>query len=79
MRLWLLVPGSVLLIVGILMMFSVALGFVMGAFHSGGQVAVTVWHLVLPLIPTFVGLLMVFFAPSAKPTVVLPSSRQPSQ
>ena len=74
MRLWLLVPGSILIIVGIVMMFSVAFGFVMGAFHSGGQVAVTVWHLVLPLVPTLVGLLMVYFAPGAKPTDVLPSS-----
>ncbi|MGI9408462.1 MAG: hypothetical protein ACR2OV_00210 [Hyphomicrobiaceae bacterium] len=79
MRLWLLVPGSVLLIVGILMMFSVAFGFVLGAFHSGGRVAVTVWHVVLPLVPTLVGLLMVYIAPSTKPTDVLPSSRPRNQ
>ena len=79
MRLWLLVPGSVLLIVGILMMFSVAFGFVMGAFHSGGQVVVTPWHLVLPLLPTMVGLTMVYFAPQTKPTDVLPSCKSRSQ
>ena len=75
MRLWLLVPGSALLIVGILMMFSVAFGFVMGAYHSGGQVAVTMWHLALPLLPTFVGLAMVYFSPHPKPAAVRPTSK----
>ena len=78
MRLWLLVPGRVLLIIGLLMMSSVAFGFVLGAFHSGGQVAVTLWHLVLPLVPTFIGLAMVYFAPKPKPTHVLPSSKSSS-
>ncbi|MGI9426628.1 MAG: hypothetical protein ACR2PA_25850 [Hyphomicrobiaceae bacterium] len=63
MRLWLLIPGSALLICGILMMFAIAFSFVLGAFHHGGVRAVSIWHLVLPLVPTGFGLAMVLLAP----------------
>lgn len=63
MRLWLLIPGGILLIVGILMMFSIAFSFVVGIFQAGGLSAITIWHLALPLVPVAVGLTMVWFAP----------------
>lgn len=63
MRLWLLIPGSVLLISGILMMFAITFSFVLGAFQDGGAVAVSIWHLVLPLVPTVIGLTLVVLAP----------------
>ena len=63
MRLWLLIPGSILLIVGILMMFSIAFSFVVGIFQEGGLSAITIWHVALPLVPVAVGLAMVWFAP----------------
>ncbi len=66
MRFWLLLPGSILLISGILMMFAVGFNFVVAAFGSGGLLAVTIWHLVLPLIPTALGLCMVLLAPTRK-------------
>ena len=44
MRLWLLIPGSALLICGILMMFAIAFSFVLGMLESGGSVAVSIWH-----------------------------------
>ena len=62
MRLWLLVGGSVLLICGIVMMFSVAFGFALAIFRDG-VVSVSIWHLVLPLAPTAVGLTMLLVAP----------------
>ena len=63
MRLWLLIPGSVLLIVGILMMFSIAFSFVVGIFQEGGLAAITIWHVALPIVPVLIGLVMVWFAP----------------
>lgn len=62
MRLWLLVGGSILLICGILMMFSVAFGFALSVFQDG-TVSVSIWHLVLPLMPTAVGLALLLAAP----------------
>lgn len=68
MRLWLLIPGSIILICGILMMFSIAFSFVLGAFHKGGEISVSIWHLIIPLIPTVIGLTMVLLAPRDGPS-----------
>lgn len=62
MRFWLLVGGSIFLICGIVMMFSVAFGFALSIFRDG-TVAVSIWHLLLPLLPTAVGLAMLLAAP----------------
>ncbi len=62
MRLWLLVGGSIFLICGIVMMFSVAFGFALSVFQDG-TVNVSIWHLVLPLLPTAVGLALLLAAP----------------
>ena len=37
--------------------------FVLGMLESGGSVAVSIWHVVLPLIPVVLGLAMVLLAP----------------
>ena len=46
----------------ILMMFSVAFGFALSVFQDG-TVSVSIWHLVLPLMPTAVGLALLLAAP----------------
>lgn len=66
MRLWLLLPGSVLLICGILLMFSIAFSFVMGG-RLPGSVSAIIWYLAIPITPIAIGLTMIVLAPREPP------------
>jgi len=55
MRLWLVIPGTILLLVGIVLMFAVGAAFLAGAFHSNAPNP-SYWLVPLAIAPTLIGL-----------------------